>query len=208
MTTDRSTLTHVKPMPRQGEETRKNNLRRQVFPAYISDYDKYFKGKGLDIGYRGYHNNIDPIVEGAIGVDTDYPGYDGIKLPFPTESMDFIHSSHCLEHVEDYVATIQEWYRVLKVGGYMIVTVPSQTRYEKKRRLPSRWNRDHKRFYTPAKLLREFEVSLPINGYRVERLMDNDQGYDYTIGPEKHAVGCYEIELIICRLEAPQWTLD
>lgn len=198
---------NVKAMPKQGEETRKNHLRRSVFPSYMSDYDKYFKGKGLDIGYRGYHNNIDPIVENALGVDTDYPGYDGENLPFPDDSMDFIHSSHCLEHIEDYVKALQEWYRVVKLKGFLIITVPHQMLYEKKRILPSVWNRDHKRFYTPAKLLREIEVSLPVNGYRVERLIDNDQNFDYTIGTDKHSAGCYEIELILKKIPQPEWGL-
>lgn len=197
----------VKATKRQGEETKKNHQRRQQFPAYQNEYDTYFKGRGLDIGYRGYHTNIDPVVENAIGVDTDYPGYDGENLPFPDNSQDFIHSSHCLEHIDDYVKAIQEWYRVLKVGGYMIITVPSQFLYEKRFHKPSKWNRDHKRFYTPAKLLREVEVSLPVNGYRVRRLIDNDQGFDYTLGPDKHSHGSYEIELIIQKIQTPTWEL-
>lgn len=195
-----------KPGKNSGEETRKN-ITRRLFGNKVSDFQKYFSGKGIDVGYRGYYNNIDPVTENAIGVDTDYPGYDGKTLPFESESLDFVHTSHCLEHIDDYVAALQEWYRVLKVGGYMIITVPHQMLYEKKRIIPSRWNLDHKRFYTPAKLLREVEVSLPVNGYRIERLIDNDEGYDYSIDPTKHAGGCYEIEVIIKKILKPDWEL-
>ena len=197
----------TKPSNRQGEETRKNHLRRLI-PYGRSDYDTYFYGKGLDIGYRGYLKEIEPITEGAIGVDTDYPGYNGQDLPFASESMDFVHASHVLEHVDDYVKALQEWHRVLKVGGYMIINVPHRDLYEKRWAKPSRWNKDHKRFYTPASLLREIEVSLPVNSYRVRRLIDNDLGFDYDRGPELHSSGSYEIELILQKIRQPQWELS
>lgn len=200
------TVSKVKPSPRQGEETRKNNFRR-LSTKTVCDYDTYFTGQGIDVGYRGYYTNIDPIVENAIGVDTDFPNYDGKTLPFLDNRFDFVHASHCLEHIEDFYSALKEWYRVLKVGGYMILTVPHQFLYEKKFHKPSRWNHDHKRFYTPARLLLEIEVSLPVNGYRIKRLLDNDTNYDYSIPPDRHAAGCYEIELILQKIERPEWEL-
>jgi hypothetical protein len=56
-------------------------------------------------------------------------------------------------------------------------------------------------------LLREFEASLPPNGYRVRHLADNDLGYLYQIGTEQHAAGCYEIELVVEKITAPGWDL-
>src|SRR5205807_87939 len=100
-------------------------------------------------------------------VDLNYPNYDGVNLPFPDHSVDTVYASHVLEHVPDYVPVIRDWHRVLKKGGFVICTVPHQHLYEKKRNLPSRWNADHKRFYTPASLLREFEEALAPNTYRV-----------------------------------------
>src|SRR5713101_5620837 len=35
----------------------------------------------LDIGYRGGDQDAVPILPHAIGVDLDYPGYDGVHLP-------------------------------------------------------------------------------------------------------------------------------
>ncbi len=44
---------------------------------------KYLSGANiLDIGYRGYLEDVVPIVPQAIGVDLNYPGYDGRTLPF------------------------------------------------------------------------------------------------------------------------------
>jgi SAM-dependent methyltransferase len=162
----------------------------------------------LDIGYRGAFENATPVFPHAIGVDIDYPGYDGSRLPFEDGSVDAVYSSHMLEHVADYVATIRDWYRVLRVGGFIVCIVPHQFLYEKRRNLPSRWNEDHKRFYTPARLLSEFEAALEPNSYRVRHLADGDDGYTYHIGPEHHGGGRYEIEVVIEKREAPGWTLE
>lgn len=160
---------------------------------------KYMSGHGLDIGYRGY-NNADPILPNSLGIDLDYPGYDGIHLPFPDNSQDYVYSSHTLEHITDYQTSIKEWLRVTKKGGYIITVVPHQDLYERKEVLPSNWNGDHKRFYRSSTLLREFEVSLPINSYRIRHLRENDEGHDYSQPVTEHAKWLYEIELVIQKL--------
>ncbi len=171
--------------------------------------DRFMSGKTvLDIGFRGADNPKGiTAVPHAIGVDRDYPDYDGLRLPFEDRSVDTVFSSHCLEHIEQYRETLQEWYRVLKVGGFIVCIVPSQFLYEKKRHLPSKYNADHKRFYTPALLLSQVEESLEENSYRIRYLEDNDFGYDYRIGPETHAVGCFEIVLVIEKIAKPSWSL-
>jgi SAM-dependent methyltransferase len=170
-------------------------------------FAKYMSGNGLEIGYRGYTDGIVPILDSAIGIDTDYPGYDGKTLPFETESQSYVYSSHCLEHIEDYMSTLREWYRVLKTAGFLVVVVPHQFLYEKKRFLPSNFNGDHKHFFTPATLMHCVEVSLPVNSYRVRLLEDNDKNYDYSLGPDKHAGGTYEITLVLQKIQPPDWKL-
>jgi SAM-dependent methyltransferase len=170
-------------------------------------YATYLSGRViLDIGYKGAEGeDAVQILPHAIGVDLDYPGYDGTHLPFADGSVDTVFASHVLEHIPDSRTAIREWYRTLRLGGFIVCAVPHQALYEKKRQPPSRWNEDHRRFYTPASLLSEFEESLPTNGYRVRHLADNDLGYIYDIGPQKHATGCYEIELVIEKLRQPAW---
>lgn len=163
--------------------------------------------KGLDIGFAGYIPDVEPILPNCQGVDINFPGYDGKTLPFPDNSQDYVYSSHCLEHIADYKNAIRDWYRVVKIGGHIVTVVPHQFLYEKKKKLPSRYNEDHKRFYTPASLLQEFEQALEPNSYRVRFLEDGDFGFDYSIPPEKHSGGEYEITLVIEKIQKPDWEI-
>jgi SAM-dependent methyltransferase len=189
--------------PVKGEVARTfhQKLRNGFFATYLAGETI------IDVGYHGGYDDAVPIFPHAIGVDLDFPKYDGTKLPFADGSVDTVHSSHMLEHVADYRATIRDWYRVLKLGGFIVCTVPHQLLYEKKSSLPSLWNADHKRFYTPASLLREFETSLEPNSYRVRHLRDNDEGYTYEIGPQAHAGGAYEIEIVVQKIAKPDWDI-
>lgn len=52
----------------------------------------------------------------------------GDKLPVPDESVDFVISSHVLEHFADPIAALLEWYRVVKPSGYVYMIVPHMER--------------------------------------------------------------------------------
>jgi SAM-dependent methyltransferase len=171
--------------------------------------DRYCSGGlVLDVGFSGYDNPDGKTgVPGAIGIDVNYPGYDGRHLPFADASVDTVFSSHCLEHILYDHAAIQDWYRVLKVGGFIVCIVPSQALYEKKRFLPSRFNEDHKRMYSPASLVGSFEQALAVNSYRVRHLAENDRGFNYRLGPDVHSDGAYEIELVVEKITPPAWDL-
>ncbi len=166
--------------------------------------------KVLDIGFRGYEavKGVVPISPSAIGIDLDYPGYDGKTLPFEDESQDAVYSSHCLEHIVDYAHTIRDWHRVTKFGGHIIAVVPHAYLYEKRHHPPSRWNDDHRRFYTPASLLAEFDEALPANSYRVRYLEDNDRDYRYQDDVGTEPSGCYEIVLVVEKIRPPAWIVQ
>lgn len=165
-------------------------------------FSKYMDGEVvLDIGYKGSRPDAVPVLKNAIGVDLDYPGYNGIRLPFADASVDAVYSSHCLEHIANYTGAYLDWFRVLRVGGYVIVVVPHMYLYERKSHPPSRWNQDHKRFYTPARLLREVEETLPLDQYRVCHLCENwNERYDYRDKLDAHASGPYEIEMVLKKI--------
>jgi len=181
---------------------------RQSYRAKIESgfLDQYLSGPNiLDIGYRGADLNSVPIVPQAVGVDRDFPDYDGKILPFPDRSQDAVYSSHCLEHIPDAKSALADWFRVLRVGGYLILMVPHQWLFERKALLPSLHNSGHLRFYTPASLMCEVEEALPIGGYRLRLLRDNDDNFDYTVPPHVRARGCREIELVVERIEPPEY---
>jgi predicted SAM-dependent methyltransferase len=181
----------------------RNSYARRVMNGFMQ---KYFSGHAiLDIGYRGGDPHAVPITENAIGVELDYPGYDGVRLPFPDESQDTVLAAHVLEHILDYKPVVSDWHRVLKIGGFLVVMVPHRDLYERNHDLPSRWNGDHKRLYTPASLMTEIEASLPVSSYRVRHLVDNDHGFDYARAPHLSPTGCYEIELVLEKIRQPPW---
>jgi len=103
---------------------------------------------------------------------------------------------------------LRDWYRLLKVGGFMVIVVPHQLLFERKRSLPSPINPDHKRFYTAKSLLGEIETALDENSYRIRHLVENDAGFDYSVMPYQGTDGCYEIELVIEKIAKPFWHAD
>lgn len=187
---------------RLGAETMRSHARR----LREGFYDRYLSGDHvLDIGYRGGKADAEPVTAKATGIELDYPGYDGLHLPFEDMSQDAVFASHCLEHIVEWKATLADWFRVLRVGGYLVIAVPHQYLYERKADLPSRFNGNHRRFYTPASLMAEIEQALPVGAWRLRALRDIDEDFVYTVPPEKHARGCYEIELVVERIAAPAY---
>lgn len=93
-------------------------------------------GDGLDLGFGG-----DPINERAVRVDLPQPYTQLGKYPvqlggsadrlhwFRDECLDYIYSSHLLEDFVDTRAVLQEWLRVLKVGGRLIIYCPDEQRF-------------------------------------------------------------------------------
>jgi len=75
--------------------------------------------------------------------DGDAQSLDGLE----DGSQDFVHSSHCLEHLDDPAAGLANWFRVLKPGGHLVLMVPDEDLYEQGE-FPSTWNGDHKWTFT------------------------------------------------------------
>lgn len=123
-------------------EQTKSAVRR----AKQSRYQEILTGKGIDIGcgndpitknieYFRYITKVDlwDISDG----DAQY------MASVPDNAYDFIHSSHCLEHMQDPKVALENWLRICKPGGYIILTVPDETLYERDT-WPSQFNSDHK----------------------------------------------------------------
>lgn len=103
---------------------------------------QYTRGRGLDIGcgqqktfphWIGVDNCIDEKLFGqVIRPDVRIDDAGDLSL-FQSRTMDFVFSSHLLEHIElDKVgATLKEWWRVLKDGGYLTLYLPDEDEYPK-----------------------------------------------------------------------------
>ena len=61
----------------------------------------------------------------ALPVDIEAPGD---KLPLKDNSVDFVISSHVIEHFPDPIKALKEWHRVVRPGGYIYVTAPHKER--------------------------------------------------------------------------------
>lgn len=83
-------------------------------------FAKYFcSGKGLDIGCM--HKQW--AFPGAWPIDKNFPDeYDAFNLP--DGLFDYIFSSHCLEHLNDWVAALDYWTTKISSGGVIFLYLP------------------------------------------------------------------------------------
>jgi predicted SAM-dependent methyltransferase len=115
----------------------------------IETRQPYFRGHGIDVG--GGHDSIAQYAE-LLGFEScknwDRPDGDAQLLASVADGhYDFLFSSHCLEHMVDPLVALRHWVRVVKPGGYIVVTVPDEEMYEHLQ-WPSRYNSDHKWSFT------------------------------------------------------------
>jgi predicted SAM-dependent methyltransferase len=80
-------------------------------------------GTGVDVGC----NREEWKYPGAYAVDPEINEYDALNFPY--DNLDYIFSSHCLEHLNNWVAVLDYWTSKLKSGGVLFLYLPdySQT---------------------------------------------------------------------------------
>jgi SAM-dependent methyltransferase len=131
---------------------------------------RWFVGDGIDVGAGGDSlGNYREMYPGMRSCrawdlpDGDAQTLDGVA----DESLDFVHSSHCLEHMREPAVALGHWTRVLKPGGHLVIIVPDEDLYEQGV-FPSTFNTDHKWTFTIAKLAswspRSLNVTDLLNG--------------------------------------------
>ncbi|WP_257670752.1 methyltransferase domain-containing protein [Parapedobacter tibetensis] len=109
-------------------------IRRGLYKG-VSSFSNYMNGRLLDFGCGSKPYKTLFHVDEYIGTDIEVSGhahvnedidvyYDGKTLPFADESFDSIFTSEVFEHVFNLPQIIGELHRVLKPGGYMLVTAP------------------------------------------------------------------------------------
>jgi SAM-dependent methyltransferase len=112
---------------------------------------RYFVGEGLDVGAGNdgldRHARFFPLIT---RVDSWDVGDGDAQYLQGAGHYDFLHSSHCLEHMTDPAVALQHWVNVVNRGGHLIITVPDEDMYERGF-WPSRFNGDHKWTFTVHK---------------------------------------------------------
>lgn len=115
-------------LPRRRSVSETNKCRESL--------SRFCVGDGVDVGFGG-----DPIVSHAICMDlpTPYAKYrdytqhlhgsaDDLRW-FKDGSLDWVYSSHVLEDFQDTRAVLDEWIRVVRPGGVVILYLPDEVTY-------------------------------------------------------------------------------
>lgn len=132
------------------KECSKSITRRLSDPNFIN---RYFVGRGLDVGGKPDPLALYRELFCRMGEVRTWDREDGDAQFLANVSdgeFDFVHSSHCLEHLVDPCEGLRNWLRVVRPGGYLVVTVPDEDLYEQGV-FPSTFNRDHKWTFTILK---------------------------------------------------------
>jgi SAM-dependent methyltransferase len=145
-----------------------------------------FAGRGIDVGCGD-----DPIpIQGVTTFDVQQGDANLLSRYFAESSVDWLHSSQCLEHMEDPKGALLEWIKVVRPGGWIVITVPSWELYEHMT-WPSPFNGDHRSTWSmflkgsPAAT----HIFVPEFLKSIERLASTviqrqlDANYDYKLPP-------------------------
>jgi len=141
---------------------------------------EYTNGRGLDLGcgqfkafphFTGVDNGHH---WGMKGVDVHVDTCENLDI-FASNSMDFIFSSHLLEHIVDYKSALKEWYRVLKVGGKFILYLPHKELYPNVGTEGA--NTDHKHDFMPEDIISAMK---DIGSWDLVRNETRSEGREYS----------------------------
>lgn len=102
-------------------------------------------GKGIDIGA-----GVWPVRPDVQSFDQVHGDANYITRHVEAAGYDYVFSSHCLEHMRDPDHALQEWWKLVKPGGSMLLVVPDEDLYEQGY-WPSLFNKDHKFTFTISK---------------------------------------------------------
>lgn len=129
-------------------------------------------GDGFDIGCM----KPEWALPGSQPIDLSFPdGYHATNLP--RKNVDYIFSSHCLEHISDWVTVMDYWYDTLKEGGTLFLYLPS---YNQEYWKP--WNnRKHMNIFTPQ-IIKEYMID---KGYKKVFVSEIDLNESFMCMGEK-----------------------
>lgn len=124
------------------------------------DIVPFVAASGLDLGcgpakvfehFIGIDSGIDTQLFG-IAMKPDIVVKDCARLAmFADGATETVFSSHTLEHIEDYQAALAEWWRLVSVGGHLILYLPHCDLYPRIGTPGS--NPDHKHDFAPEDIV-------------------------------------------------------
>jgi ADP-heptose:LPS heptosyltransferase/SAM-dependent methyltransferase len=150
---------------------------------------QYTRGKVLDLGcgplkafphFVGVDSCKDTGLFG-IAMKPDVVIDDCADLSyFESGIADAVFSSHLLEHIPDYRKALAEWWRVLKVGGYLVLYLPHKDLYPNVGTAGA--NPDHKHDFTPDQVMDGIAnaACVQLTGVRFHRCEDRAEGMEYS----------------------------
>jgi SAM-dependent methyltransferase len=195
-------------------ETSKSIVRRSSDRRFVT---RWFVGNGIDIGAGpdslGNFLPMFPLMTSVRAWDQK-DGDAMLMQGVAAESYDFVHSSHCLEHMVNPVISLGNWIKICKRGGYLIITVPDEDLYEQGV-FPSTFNPDHKWTFTIGKAKswspRSINViavlSHFINDIDIIKIELLDAGFIYGLARQDQTLGTLAesaIEFILRKKLQPQ----
>lgn len=177
-------------------ETSKQMLRRSSDRRFAT---RWIIGHGIDIGCGpdplSNLSDFFPLMKSLKPWDIAN-GDPMIMAGVDDNIYDFVHSSHCLEHLNDPYIALENWIRICKSGGHLVITIPDEDLYEQGV-WPSTFNEDHKWTFTILKskswspksinifnLLLKFQDQIEI--LKIEKL---DSGFFYNQSRRDQTLG-------------------
>lgn len=174
-----------------GQEASKAVMRRVHDNRFST---KYFVGDGIDIGAG--NDNLYNFREQFTSIKSvrGWDKQDGDAMLMQSvydNTFDFVHSSHCLEHLTDPTTALTNWIRICKPGGHIVVMVPEEDMYEQGH-WPSRYAQDHLTSWAVGKNISWSPVCVSVIHFLVKFVADVeilkieklDAGYKYINNKE------------------------
>lgn len=105
-------------------------FKNEIYPAFqASGFSARFcfpfakeicKGNGYDVGC----NRTEWALPGSVPIDPYLKWCPHDALNLPDQEVDYIFSSHCLEHLPIWVKVLDYWWSKLKPGGVIFLYLP------------------------------------------------------------------------------------
>jgi len=127
---------------------------------------KYCLGNGLDIGAAFW-----PL-PGSTPIDTEQgPGTANRIEDIPKNSQDYVFSSHCLEHIENWNEALDTWISKLKPEGILFLYLPHPT--------CKLWHKSNPQMSNIHAWVPTYEIIVDELQKRKIKIIDRDEGPDH-----------------------------